>query len=125
MSLPGLRLVLGAALLALALAPAATASSAEDAAFAHVRANAAALGVTGADVRELGVTSSYTSRHNGVTHVNVAQRYDGLEVFGGYATVNLAANGSVLFAGGSLVNGLTVAAANTSSHVAGSFKLCF
>ena len=110
MSLPGLRLVLGAALLALALTPAAAGASAQDAAFAHVQANATSLGVTAADVSELGITSSYTSRHNGVTHVNVAQRYEGLEVFGGYATVNVAANGSVLFAGGSLVRGLTLAA---------------
>ena len=46
MSLPGLRLVLGAALLALALTPAAAGASAQDAAFAHVQANAASLGVT-------------------------------------------------------------------------------
>jgi len=110
MSTPGLRLALGTALLALALAPAAAASSAQDAAFSHVRAHAAALGVTEADVSELGVTSSYTSKHNGVTHVNVAQRYEGLEVFGGYATVNVGAGGSVVYAGGSLVRGLTLAA---------------
>jgi extracellular elastinolytic metalloproteinase len=75
-------------------------------ALAHVRANADDLGVAPADVRELAVSSSYTSRHNGVTHVNLTQRHDGLDVFGAHATVNVASNGTVVFVGDSLVAGI-------------------
>jgi hypothetical protein len=65
----------------------------------YVEANPDALGVTDADVDDLAVASSYRSSHNGVTHVNVNQRFDGLEVFGAYATVNVADEGEVLFVG--------------------------
>jgi hypothetical protein len=76
----------------------------------YVRSNPAVFGVTPADVAELDVSSSYRSEHNRVTHVNLNQRFDGLEVFGAHATVNVAANRSVLFAGGSFVRDLAVAA---------------
>jgi hypothetical protein len=113
--------VLALAALTLALVPSAmpaadtgTASSAEagpvDVALSYVDANAAELGVTRADVADLFVTSSYRSSHNGVTHVNLNQRYQGREVFGGHATVNVAADGKVIFAAGSFVNGLRAAA---------------
>ena len=50
----------------------------------HVTTNAAELGVTRADVADLVVTSSYRSTASGVTHVNLNQRFRGLEVFGGH-----------------------------------------
>lgn len=55
----------------------------------HLRDSPGEFGVSGADVADLAVASSYRSSHNGVTHVNVNQRLDGLEVFGAYATVNV------------------------------------
>ena len=72
----------------------------------YVADRAASLGVSTADVTDLRVASSYRSAHNGVTHVNMNQRFDGLEVFGAYVTVNVASDGEVLFAGDSLVKGL-------------------
>ena len=78
-------------------------------ALGYLEANPGALGVTAADVDDLAVASSYRSSHNGVTHVNVNQRFDGLEVFGAYATVNVADEGKVLFVGDSLVSGLKAA----------------
>ena len=77
-----------------------------DRALSYVAENPAALGVTRADVADLFVTSSYTSAHSGVTHVNLNQRFKGLEVFGGHATVNAAASGKVVFAAGSFVRSL-------------------
>ena len=74
-----------------------------DVALTYVDENAAKLGVTRADVEDLVVTSRYRSSHNGVTHVNLNQHYQGLEVFGGHVTVNVALDGGVVFAGGSLV----------------------
>ena len=105
----------GAALVALALVPgslssndtssgagAATSSdgAALDVALAYVDANPAALGVTGVDVSDLFATSIVESRHSGVTHVNLGQRFQGLEVFGGHASVGVAADGRVVFAAG-------------------------
>src|ERR671919_2375141 len=70
-----------------------------------IQDNTADYGVSATDVSNLRVLSSYKSAHNGVTHVNLNQRRDGLEVFDGYATVNIK-NGVVLFVGESLVAGL-------------------
>ena len=82
------------------------AAEARDIALDHVRDNAGDFGTTRADLAELAVMSSYRSSHNRVTHVTVNQRHRGLEVFGAYATVNVAADGRVIFAGGSLVRGV-------------------
>jgi extracellular elastinolytic metalloproteinase len=109
-------------MLVFALVPGAT--SAQDAASddavgiarAYVEKNAADLGVTRADVADLVVTSAYRSRHNGVTHVNLNQRYRDLEVFGGHGTVNVAADGSVVFAGAAF-------AADLASQPSGDAKL--
>ena len=46
--------------------------------------------------------SSHKTSGTGVTHVNLNQRHQGLEVFGGLATVNVGADGRVIFAGGQL-----------------------
>ena len=69
----------------------AAAGDALDTALAYVSANPADLGVTSADVADLYATSTVKSRHSGVTHVNLNQRFRGLEVFGAHATVNVAA----------------------------------
>ncbi len=73
----------------------------------HLAANASDLGVTKADVTDLAVASSYESSHNRVTHVNLSQRFEGLAVFGAYATINVAEDDEVLFVGDSLVKGLS------------------
>ncbi|TCC00649.1 metalloprotease, partial [Micromonospora zingiberis] len=56
----------------------------------YLRANPVQYGVTAGDLSDLSILSSFTSRHNGVTHVNLAQRHQNLEVFGATATVNIA-----------------------------------
>ena len=111
---PGLFLVLVAALMALVLVPGSMsapdssepAADERDVALSYVRANAAELGATSADVADLVVTSSSRSTASGVTHVNLNQRFRGLEVFGAHATVNVAADGRVIFVGGRFVRGL-------------------
>src|SRR5688572_3998263 len=118
---PGLLLVLAVALTALVLVPGSMSASdagsssaqaagtgdALDIALSHVRTSTDELGVSSVDVADLFVTSQYTSRHNGVTHVNLNQRFRDLEVFGGHATVNVARDGRVVFVGGRFVSGLT------------------
>src|SRR5688572_21847719 len=111
---PRILLVLVAVLALASSAPATGAegstSDAVSTALAHLEGNPSSVGATSADVRDVVVTSAYTSRHNGVTHVNMNQAYEGLEVFGGHATVNVAADGRVVFVGGGFERGLTVAA---------------
>ncbi|HET9544784.1 MAG TPA: hypothetical protein VFO88_04345, partial [Gaiellaceae bacterium] len=110
-------LALVAALAALALVPSAASAVAEDTsvdravstALAYAQANPDALDAIGADVTDLAVTSAYTSKHNGVTHVNLNQRYAGLEVFGAHATVNVTAAGRVAFVGGGFEANLAAA----------------
>jgi len=111
---PRVVLVLAAVLALASSAPAtgagASTSDAVSTALAHLEASPSSVGATSADVRDLVVTSAYTSKHSGVTHVNVNQAYDGLEVFGAHATVNVAADGRVVFVGGGFERGLAVAA---------------
>ena len=71
-----------------------------------LRTNTARYGVSGEDLSDLAVRSSYVSRHTGVTHVNLVQRFKGLEVFGATATVSIAKDGSVVFVGDTLASGL-------------------
>ena len=97
---------------ALVISPGAMSSSsgatADDDALATARgyleAGAADLGVTSADVADVFVMSKVVSKHNGVTHFNFNQRFRGLEVFGGHATVSINAQGELVFASGSLVS---------------------
>jgi extracellular elastinolytic metalloproteinase len=96
--------------------PAGVASAAQsprEVALRYAADNPGELGVTRADVVDLAVTSEYRSADNGVTHVNVNQRHDGLEVFGAHATINVAGDGRVIFAAGSLVRGLEGTASGT------------
>ena len=83
-------------------------------AIGYVKQHVDELGVTPADVHELAVLSSYTSRHNGVTHVNLVQRYQGMDVFGGHATVNVTGDGDILFVGDNFVSGLQPAEASSA-----------
>ena len=78
----------------------------DDLAVGYLKSNADRFGVKKPDVAELGILSSYLSEHSGVRHVNVNQRFRDLEVFDGYATVNVAKDGSILHVGASLVPSL-------------------
>src|SRR5262245_30961493 len=86
----------------------------DDLAIDYVRQHADRLGVSREDLNDVYVLSSYASEDNGVTHVNLNQRYQGLEVFGGHATVNVNPDGSILFVGNNFV-GLQEAASATAS----------
>ena len=85
-----------------------------DLALRYVRANPAALGVGSADVRDLYATSTLRSAQSGVTHVNLNQRFQDLEVFGGHSTVSVK-NGSVVFAAGAFVRNLRAAGPATAT----------
>ena len=71
----------------------AAAGDALDSALAYLNSHPADLGVTSADFADLFASSIVKSRHSGVTHLNLNQRFQGLEVFDAHATVNVAADG--------------------------------
>ncbi|OKI49198.1 M36 family metallopeptidase [Micromonospora sp. CB01531] len=83
----------------------------------YLRAHPGDFGVAAGDLSDLVVASSSTSRHNGVTQVNLAQRYKDLDVFGAVTTVSIARDGSVIFVGGAgtLVSGLSDKASGAAS----------
>jgi extracellular elastinolytic metalloproteinase len=67
-----------------------------DIALNYLRQNAQAYGLRSADIQDLIVQSRYQSAHNGVTHINLRQRLNGIEVFNGDIAVNIAADGSII-----------------------------
>ena len=71
----------------------------------------------------MAVRTSYLSKHSGVTHVNLYQEFQDLEVFGGTATVSVAKNGSVVFVGHTLVAELAEGASGSvESDAAGAVE---
>ena len=84
--------------------------AAVDLAMDHVRAEHVELGLASADVRELGVTDAYRSRHNGVTHVYLTQKMDGLEVADSAMTVNVGRDGRIIHLGHRFISDLRVVA---------------
>ena len=92
----------------------AAAGDALEVALAYVNANPADLGVTSADVSDLYATSTLRSAHSGVTHINLNQRFQDLEVFGGHSTVSVK-DGNVVFAAGAFVRNLRAAGPATAT----------
>ena len=77
-----------------------------DIALTYLRAQRADFGLTEADLKDVTVTSSYTSAHNGVTHVYLRQRYEGIDVYAAEANVNVLRDGSIVSAGSSFFGDL-------------------
>ena len=69
----------------------------------HVAERSGELGLTRDDLADVVVTDAYTSEHNGVSHVYLRQRYQGVEVYGANINVNVARDGSVLSFGSDFV----------------------
>ncbi|MGB0384896.1 MAG: M36 family metallopeptidase [Ardenticatenaceae bacterium] len=80
-----------------------------DIALEYLNKNKSALGLTSDDVADVVVTDQYTSKHNGVTHIYLRQRYQGIEVFDANLNINIAADGSVINVGHSFVADLAKA----------------
>jgi hypothetical protein len=87
----------------------------DDVAREHVRRQARGLGLGASDVKEAVVRSVVPSRHNGVTHVYVQQRYRGIDVHNGIATVNVLPDGRVLGGGSRFV--ANIAATGSAQRV--------
>ena len=101
---------------ALLAAPAAAAAQEpRDIAREYLKQNAAQFGVTPEDVADTTITSNYVTASTGVTHVNLNQRYNGLDVAGGHVTVNVGADKQVKYAAGRLLKVVPAASSTATS----------
>jgi uncharacterized repeat protein (TIGR01451 family) len=94
--------------LALALIPSATqAQSFFETARNYLISQQAKGDFTESDLADLMVTSSYRSEHNGVTHLYLRQRYQGIEVFGADLNFNFDPEGRLVLPGGQVAGRLS------------------
>ncbi len=85
-----------------------------DIAQAYLAGNLDQLGLTAADLEDMVVRDRYATKHNGITHIYFQQRLDGIEVYNGLFSVNVARDGSIINFGNGFVGDLA-ANANTGS----------
>jgi extracellular elastinolytic metalloproteinase len=72
----------------------------------YLKANAKNWQLSKTDIADAAVQQIYSTDHNGVTHVWLIQRRDGIEVFNGLVNVNILPSGEVLFAGNRFISNL-------------------
>ena len=70
----------------------------------YLSANATAFGVTESDFQRVIITDSYTS--DGITHVYLQQTFNGLPIADANASVHVAANGQIIAAHANFVPNL-------------------
>jgi extracellular elastinolytic metalloproteinase len=104
-------LALGCLVLAAGAAPV---PNAADAALSHAQKNATKFGLSSADLGEVAVSSTVVSRHSGMTHVYLQQRYRGIDVWSAVINVNVAKDGRVLSSGSTFVANIAEAAGEQS-----------
>ncbi|MBX0291380.1 T9SS-dependent M36 family metallopeptidase [Hymenobacter sp. HSC-4F20] len=92
---PTARALTAAVFLAVPGLAAAQSTALLDQARAALQARTTALGLKKADVADPTITTSFTDAHNGITHVYLRQRYQGVEIYNAVADVHLNANGGV------------------------------
>ena len=80
----------------------------------YLEQNKQALGLSNQDISGALVTDQYTSSHNGVTHIYMRQRYQGLEVHSANININIAADGSVINVGNRFVPDIDTAINTTA-----------
>lgn len=74
-----------------------------DVAAQYLRTHGKEVDLAEADVADLLVTSESASAHNGITHVYLRQRIDGIEIFGADSNFNIRADGAILSFGTSFL----------------------
>lgn len=84
-------------LLALSSSLMAQRQSTLDIALRYVEQHHAEWGLTDADVADMIVSDHYASSHNGVTHIYLVQRHQGIELYNGVMGVHVNATGKVVY----------------------------
>ncbi|UOQ78665.1 hypothetical protein MUN84_09080 [Hymenobacter sp. 5516J-16] len=92
---PTVRVVATAALLAIPGLALAQSAALLDQARNALQARTSVLGLKKTDVSDPAITSSFTDDYNGITHVYLRQRYQGVEIYNAVADVHLNAAGQV------------------------------
>ncbi len=77
-----------------------------DIALKYLQTSAGKYGLVSGDLDDLKLTASYETKHNGVTHIYLRQRFGGIEVFGGDVNLNVHRDGSIISLGNRLVTHL-------------------
>jgi len=75
------------------------AGDALDIALNYINDNKATYGLAQADIADLVVTDRYTDNHNGVTHLYLRQRLNGIEIYSSNINVSVTADGRVVTVG--------------------------
>ena len=76
----------------------------------HLQQNRGDLSLTASDVGDVVISSTVVSKHNGVTHVYLQQRYRGIEVWNGILNVAVSRDGTAAFSGSRFVANIAAAA---------------
>ncbi|MBI1878637.1 MAG: M36 family metallopeptidase, partial [Chloroflexi bacterium] len=84
-----------------------TAGDPLDIALDYIRRNKRTLGLSEADLADFVVKDRYVSQHNGVTHIYLRQRLDGIEVFNADININIDRQGRVINLGNQFVSNLS------------------
>jgi len=82
----------------------------------HLRAAAAELGLEPADVADVAVTDVVPTAHNGVTHVYLRQRVNGLEIDGAEMGIHIDRRGRIFHQVGDFVRGVSERVRSTPSY---------
>lgn len=83
-------------------------------ALSYLADHRAQLGLSAADVADPLVTDAYLDAHNGVRHVYLRQRYQGLEVLGAELSLHFDRQGQLLMQSGAFVPNLAAAVKSTA-----------
>src|SRR4030095_11102884 len=84
--------------------------SAGDQALRHLQQNRGEVGLTGSDVGDVVISSTVVSKHTGVTHVYLQQRYRGIDVWDAILNVAVRSDGTAMFTGSRFVANIAAAA---------------
>ncbi|WP_276497314.1 T9SS-dependent M36 family metallopeptidase [Pontibacter litorisediminis] len=109
-----------------------SAQSALDIALRHIDQTKAAYKLTPADLSDYVVTDKYTSKNNGITHIYLRQRHNGIEVVDANININIGKDGNVINMGNRFIpnlraaikgNGAGVSAEQAAAAAASHLKL--
>ena len=83
----------------------------------HLQENVKALNLTPSDLEDYTVQDNYVSAHNGVTHLYLIQKHQGIEVYNGMININILPNGKVLNLGNRFIADLQSRVNTTSPQI--------
>jgi uncharacterized repeat protein (TIGR01451 family) len=83
----------------------------------HLQENVKALNLSPADLEDYKVQDNYVSAHNGVTHLYLIQKHQGIEVYNGMININILPNGKVLNLGNRFIADLQSRVNTTSPQI--------